>query len=975
VVLLGVGAEITVAIGMPSGATRGKGSAAMRKRRAGASRWIELFIGICIALSSPAAAIHYPDYCPIWREAKTFRWTYGRSGEWTSRTAGLVTVHYGNGSSMTGTLITNGYDAPGGLWDCVGYNNGSVTTLLMIGQYYLSSDEHLTSHPPRWPVGTVFDGMLRNPCPFYLISRDGQEVMKVEKRPVLFDLQSVNVLHGRYENALVWWAIDGNCPYVPMDFVGKDVDLGLVLPTASATGGGAVTSFRIRAPQIGAIALGGVDPQSGRLLYLAELTKRECKLHVEVDPPDGGSVTCSPAKAVYAPGELVTLTATPAAGTDYVFAGWSGDLSGPNNPATLVMDADKSVIANFRGGKPVACFQYTPIKPMAGGQILFDATCSVGDIVKYSWDFGDGTSGSAAKVCHVFDRPDTYTVRLTVTNSAGQVSPPEIQTLHLRLKNGDLLFWRAEGSWVPGHWTHVGIYDEARNQVIEARDDVEGVGEFVNPGAVWLFPFEDWCFPNSKCVQAMRVRSKDTALGDRAVAYALTELGMPFDWWSFVLGRKDMKDSNRWGWYCSELVWAAYLRASNNAINLDPDDFEVSPTEIAASPAVELLGLHEEECAATFWDSTVWGRVQCPADLEVIDPEGLVLSKYEKQVAGSAYEEILVDGEMTDLFLIPSARCGSYAIRVIPESEASPDATYSFEISVHGQKAMLAQDVLIRDIPKEPYTFLVSPNADLTQDGYVNYADLIVLAQLWLRGDCTATENWCSHCDFDWSGAIDFRDYAVIAHAWLSEERLTPHGLVAHWPLDDGSETVAVDSAGGSDGEVHGAAWCDGILGGALRFDGVDDYVDCGVHVGEVMSLSLWVYPESLSGIRALACESGYSLYDNNLRFEIRSGRVRYCFADGVGEQVYMCGATDPNNYEWSHLAVTRDGTEAAVYLNGVKGASAPYDFAPRAGSSSLTVGGSCPDAEAFKGRIDDVRLYERALSEEEIRDLAQAAP
>ncbi len=58
-----------------------------------------------------------------------------------------------------------------------------------------------------------------------------------------------------------------------------------------------------------------------------------------------GSVTRSPSKANYTPGETVTLTATPNSG--YTFAGWSGDLSGTNNPATVTMDANKSVTANF----------------------------------------------------------------------------------------------------------------------------------------------------------------------------------------------------------------------------------------------------------------------------------------------------------------------------------------------------------------------------------------------------------------------------------------------------------------------------------------------------------------------------------------------------------------------------------------------------------------------------------------------------
>ena len=54
--------------------------------------------------------------------------------------------------------------------------------------------------------------------------------------------------------------------------------------------------------------------------------------------------------------------------------------------------------------------------------------------------------------------------------------------------------------------------------------------------------------------------------------------------------------------------------------------------------------------------------------------------------------------------------------------------------------------------------------------------------------------------------------------------------LVAHWKLDDGSGTTAVDSsANGNDGTFVGdPQWASGILGGALDFDGVDDYVDCG---------------------------------------------------------------------------------------------------------------------------------------------------
>jgi len=131
------------------------------------------------------------------------------------------------------------------------------------------------------------------------------------------------------------------------------------------------------------------------------------------------------------------------------------------------------------------------------------------------------------------------------------------------------------------------------------------------------------------------------------------------------------------------------------------------------------------------------------------------------------------------------------------------------------------------------------------------------------------------------------------------------------------------------------------------------------------------VRPESHSGDQSLACEAGYGFHEQNLRFEIRSGqRVRYSFGDGIAQQVYMYGATRPNHDEWTHLAVTRDGAEAVMYFNGVKDASESYGFVPKACPDNLTVGGTASGANSFKGRIDDVRLYDHALSGEEIADL-----
>ena len=64
-----------------------------------------------------------------------------------------------------------------------------------------------------------------------------------------------------------------------------------------------------------------------------------------ITPPVNGTVTKSPDQASYLSGTVITLTATPATG--YSFTGWSGDLTGTTNPATITMDADKTVTATF----------------------------------------------------------------------------------------------------------------------------------------------------------------------------------------------------------------------------------------------------------------------------------------------------------------------------------------------------------------------------------------------------------------------------------------------------------------------------------------------------------------------------------------------------------------------------------------------------------------------------------------------------
>jgi hypothetical protein len=168
--------------------------------------------------------------------------------------------------------VTNASFSQNRYWNESGFSDGVTTGLVTLGEYCLSTDPFLTSYPRQWSLGKITNGMRIDMSPTYLVRRDGtQPGIPLEGRVSLYTIQDVNVLYGHCADAVVLWNLDARYSYVPLNFFGKDADLGLTLPTQSDTAGHAVISFRIRALHTDIVAMGGVDPQTGQLLYLGEL--------------------------------------------------------------------------------------------------------------------------------------------------------------------------------------------------------------------------------------------------------------------------------------------------------------------------------------------------------------------------------------------------------------------------------------------------------------------------------------------------------------------------------------------------------------------------------------------------------------------------------------------------------------------------------------------------------------------------------
>jgi len=202
-------------------------------------------------------------------------------------------------------------------------------------------------------------------------------------------------------------------------------------------------------------------------------------------------------------------------------------------------------------------------------------------------------------------------------------------------------------------------------------------------------------------------------------------------------------------------------------------------------------------------------------------------------------------------------------------------------------------------------------------------------------------------------------------------------GLSAYWKFDEGEGDIAFDSAGG---ELHAtigqAEWVAGRIGKALFFDGKVAFAsspDAGAPgVGGALSVALWIkgvaQPTDI-WVYALGKEDSFGLLISrpggpNLGFLVRN-------EDGSGWNRLLTGV-DILDGSWHHVVATYDGNAISVFLDGnllgceIVGPSAPVSASPLViGAYSLRYG-------YFRGTIDEVRLYNRALSEEEIAELCQ---
>ena len=197
-------------------------------------------------------------------------------------------------------------------------------------------------------------------------------------------------------------------------------------------------------------------------------------------------------------------------------------------------------------------------------------------------------------------------------------------------------------------------------------------------------------------------------------------------------------------------------------------------------------------------------------------------------------------------------------------------------------------------------------------------------------------------------------------------------GLIAAYSFNEGSGTAVLDSSGNSNtGVISGASWINqGRFGKALSFDGVNDWVTINdapsLDLTTGMTLEAWIYPTTSSGVRDVLIKEGASVDIYNLYARNGRGRSESNIYIGGSNRTAEGAALKAN--VWTHLAGTYDGSMLRLYINGVDVAHQAQTGLIATSSAPLRIGGNSIWGEYFKGRIDEVRLYNRALTLEEIQ-------
>jgi hypothetical protein len=278
------------------------------------------------------------------------------------------------------------------------------------------------------------------------------------------------------------------------------------------------------------------------------------------------------------------------------------------------------------------------------------------------------------------------------------------------------------------------------------------------------------------------------------------------------------------------------------------------------------------------------------------------------------------------------------------------------------------------------YQAPILPVVDFDDDGIVAINDLLMLIENWGTNDPKFDIGPMAWGD----GVVDAADLEALMKYW--GQNMT--GMLAHWKLDESEGSIAHDSAGDNDATLVGEPlWqpAGGWMDGALELDGVDD----GAHAGFILdpmdgpfSAFAWVRGGGTDQVIISQAKGDMGKGVNWLLTGSAEGNLMSefnCLDENYSPGIALSSSIEITDGLWHHVGLVWDAFNRTriLYVDGIEVAK---DLISKGGWLMWEDGGINIGFQAsilhrpgyWAGLIDDVRIYDRALTAEEIAALSQ---
>jgi len=233
--------------------------------------------------------------------------------------------------------------------------------------------------------------------------------------------------------------------------------------------------------------------------------------------------------------------------------------------------------------------------------------------------------------------------------------------------------------------------------------------------------------------------------------------------------------------------------------------------------------------------------------------------------------------------------------------------------------------------------------------------------------------------DFADESGIEWKENVSIVNGSvrLADNEIIPGtNTTAIWHFNEGAGNATNDTSGnGNNGILNGTNWTNGAMGQGLEFDGDDDYLEVldnpALDITNKISIEAWIMPEVSNEINPAIV---YHYDGNGWYLLLREGNTsspKPAFSGlNINEAKSSVGLTIG---KWNYIAITYDRQKVRIFINGILTNDTIETDALTKSTSSLTIGSTSHANNAFfKGKIDEVAIYDRALTPSEIYNHSQ---